>query len=45
MEEIVWRKCLNNYILDLDKENKIEKDKYPFTVEVKDASTAVVRFY
>ena len=25
MEEIVWDECLNNYILDLDKENIIKK--------------------
>jgi hypothetical protein len=30
MDEVVWEKCLNNYILDLDKENIIKKDKIPF---------------
>ena len=30
MEEAVWDKCFNNYILDLDKENIIKKDKIPF---------------
>ena len=33
MEEIVWDECLNNYILDLDKENTIKKQniiKIPF---------------
>ena len=30
MEEAVWDKCFNNYILDLDKENIIKKDKIPW---------------
>ena len=30
MEEIVWDKCLNNYILDLSKENINKKEKIPW---------------